>query len=107
MGIGGGEGARRGGVRVTFNGLRRPVAVDVDPRFLFSSSSLPNVNGGGVDGGVISAEELNDAIADAMRDGYERSGRIMDDRLKGLYEQLGLSRDPAPLPSPAQDEKGK
>ena len=85
LGIGGGEATRRGGVRVTFNGLRRPVAVDVDPRFLFlsssSSSSSSNVNGGGVNGGgsargsggVISAEELNDAIADAMRDGYERS----------------------------------
>ena len=43
-----------------------------------------------------------------QRDGYERSGRVMDDKLRGLYEQLGLSRDPAPLPSnDAQDEKGR
>ena len=31
-----------------------------------------------------------------QRDGYERSGRVMDDKLRGLYEQLGLLRDPAP-----------
>ena len=53
----------------------------------------------GVRGGVISAEELNDAIADEMRDGYKRSGRVMEDKLRRLYKQLGLSRDPAPLPS--------
>jgi hypothetical protein len=53
----------------------------------------------GVRGGVISAEELNDGIADEMQDGYERSGRVMEDKLRRLYKQLGLSRDPAPLPS--------
>ena len=69
LGIVGGEGAKRGGVRVTFNGLRRLVVVDVDSRFLFLSSS--NSDGGGNDHGlarggsargavgVISAEELN------------------------------------------------
>jgi hypothetical protein len=56
----------------------------------------------------MSAEELNDAIADAMRDGYERSGRVMEDKLRGQYEQLGLSRDPVPFPSnKSQEEKGK
>ncbi len=53
----------------------------------------------GVRGGVISVEELNDAIADEMRDGYERSDRVMEDKLRRLYKQLGLSRDPVPLPS--------
>jgi hypothetical protein len=53
----------------------------------------------GCGGGVISAEELNNAIADEMRDGYKRSGRVMEDKLRRLYKQLGLSRDPAPLPS--------
>ena len=49
---------------MTFNGLQRLVAVDVDSRFLFSLSS--NSDGGGNDNGsardglaVISAEELN------------------------------------------------
>jgi hypothetical protein len=105
-----GDGTRRGGVKVTFNGHRRPVAVKVNLRFLFPPSpALPsNVGGGGGDnasalqgagGGVISAEELNNAIADKLRDGYKRSGRVMEDKLRRLYKQLGLSRDPAPLPS--------
>ncbi len=69
LGIVGREGARRGGVRVTFNGLWRLVAVDVDAKFLFLLSS--NSNGGGNDDGlarggsargavgVILAKELN------------------------------------------------
>ncbi len=59
-------------------------------------------------GEVTSAEELNNAIADAMRDGYKRSGRVMEDKLRGMHKQLGLSRDLAPLPSnKLQEEKGK
>ncbi len=114
----GGDGGRRGGVKVTFNGHQLPVSVEVDPRFLFSSPSPSSGVGGGGGGdasnaargagGVISVEELGDAIADAMRDRYERSGRVMDDKIRGLYDQLGLPRDPAPLsPSNAQDERGK
>jgi DNA-binding protein YbaB len=81
---------RKGGVKVTFNGHQRPISVEVDPRFLFSS-----------------IDELNDAIADAMCDGYERSGKVMDDKLRGLYEQMGLTKDPIAMPSFAQDEKNK
>ncbi len=51
----------------------------------------------GCGGGVISAEELNSAIEDEMRDGYERSSRVMEDKLRRLYKQLGLSRDPAEI----------
>lgn len=100
---------RKGGVKVTFNGHQRPLSVDVDPRFLFSSSSSSSSsnNGHRSDGGIVSTDELNDAIADAMCDGYERSGKVMDDKLRGLYEQLGLSKDPIPMPSFAQDEKNK
>lgn len=99
---------RKGGVKVTFNGQQRPLSVDVDPRFLFPSSSSSINNGHRSDaGGIVSIDELNDAIADAMCDGYERSGKVMDDKLRGLYEQLGLSRDPIPVPSFAQDEKNK
>ncbi len=62
----------------------------------------------GVPGGVVSVKELSGTIADAMQYGYERSGRVIDDKRRGLYEQLGLSRDQAPLPSNnANDEKGK
>jgi hypothetical protein len=104
-----GDGTRRGGVKVTFNGHRRPVAVKVNLRFWFPHRPRcrpMSVVGGGttrpprrVRGGVISAEELNDAIADEMWDGYKRSGRVMEDKLRRLYKQLGLSRDPVPLPS--------
>mmetsp|Transcript_3681 Transcript_3681/g.7707 ORF Transcript_3681/g.7707 Transcript_3681/m.7707 type:complete len:238 (+) Transcript_3681:199-912(+) len=86
-GINIGDG-RRGGVRVTFTGERRPIGVEVDPNFLFSESR-----------GVISVEELNEAMTDAIEDGYARSGRVMEEKMKGLYEQLGLSREPPPLPS--------
>ena len=98
---------RKGGVKVTFNGHQRPISVDVDPRFLFSTSNSNNNNNNGdrIDGGIVSIDELNDAITDAMCDGYERSGKVMDDKLRGLYEQLGLSKDPIPMPSFAQDEK--
>ncbi len=44
----------------------------------------------GVPGGVVSAEELSGAIADAMQDGYERSSRDMDDKLRGLYKHAGI-----------------
>jgi DNA-binding protein YbaB len=96
---------RKGGVKVTFNGHQRPISVDVDPRFLFSTSNSNNNNGDRDAGGIVSIDELNDAITDAMCDGYERSGKVMDDKLRGLYEQLGLSKDPIPMPSFAQDEK--
>jgi hypothetical protein len=85
--------------------------------FLFLSLLSTGIGGGGGGnasnaargaGGVILAEELSGAIANAMRGGYKRSGRVMDDKLRGLYKQLGLSRDPAPLPSNnAHDKKGK
>lgn len=87
IGIGGGNN-RRGGVKVTFDGEQRPVGVEVDPNFLFSSSK-----------GVIAIEELNKAIMDAMDDGYEQSGTLMEEKIKGLYVQLGLPREPPPLPS--------
>lgn len=89
-GIGGvGSGERKGGVKVTFDGQRRPISVSVDPNFLFSTSST-----NGSSDGVISIEELNSAITDAMQEGYELSGKLMEEKMKGLYEQLGLPREP-------------
>ncbi|KAL7534618.1 hypothetical protein ACHAXR_006000 [Thalassiosira sp. AJA248-18] len=96
-GIGIGGDSRRGGVKVTFNGQQRPVGVEVDPNFLFSSSMSESQ-------GVLSIEELNEAIADAMENGYEQSGSIMQDKIKSLYSQLGLPREPPSLPS-EQDTK--
>lgn len=93
----GGSNYKRGGVKVTFNGQQRPVGVDVDPNFLFSSSMSESQ-------GVISIEELNEAMADAMQDAYDQSGKLMEEKMKGLYEQLGLSREPQSLPSEQGDE---
>lgn len=96
-GIGlGGANARKGGVKVTYNGQQCPIGVDVDPNFLFSSMSESE--------GVISVEELNEAIADAMQDAYGQSGKLMEEKMKGLYEQLGLTREPPSLPSDQGDE---
>ena len=78
--------SKKKGVKVTFNGQRRPVSVEIDPSFLVSSSS-----------GVISTTELNRAITDAMINGYEQSGALMEKRMSALYEQLGLPREPLSL----------
>jgi DNA-binding protein YbaB len=86
--------SKKKGVKVTFNGQRRPVSVEVDPSFLISSSS-----------GVISTAELNTAITDAMKNAYGQSGALMEKRMSGLYEQLGLPREPLSLDSKRDDQK--
>ncbi|KAL3795110.1 hypothetical protein ACHAWO_009273 [Cyclotella atomus] len=77
MGLGG------SGVKVTFDGTSRPINVEVDPKFLFSSS----------ESGVISVEDLNTAITEAMVDGYEQCSKLMEEKMKLLYEQLGLPKE--------------
>jgi len=91
IGIGGGD-RRRGGVKVTFNGEQRPIGVEVDPNYLFSSLMSESQ-------GIVSVDELNEAIIDALEDGYEQSGKLMEEKIKGLYGQLGLPREPPSLPS--------
>jgi DNA-binding protein YbaB len=71
------------GVKVTYDGTSRPINVEVDPKFLFGSS----------ESGVISVEDLNTAITEAMVDGYMQSCRVMEEKMKGLYEQLGLPKE--------------
>lgn len=110
---------RGGGVKVTFNGQQRPISVNVDSKFLSSlmmmsasaSSPPPAVSTKSSSSSSSSStttaptstitttsatEELNQAIIDAMQDGYEKSGKLMEEKLKGLYDQLGL---------PKRDEK--
>jgi len=86
--------SKKKGVKVTFNGQRRPVSVEVDPSLLISSST-----------GVISTTELNKAITEAMKNAYDQSGVLMEKRMCGLYEQLGLPRDPLSLDSKRDDQK--
>src|SRR6056300_1447113 len=76
-----GPNRKKGSVKVTFNGHRCPMSVEVDPNFLVSSSS-----------GVISTSELNSAITEAMQDAFEQSGSVMEKRMTQLYEQLGLPK---------------
>ncbi|KAL3767195.1 hypothetical protein ACHAWU_003286 [Discostella pseudostelligera] len=107
---------RGGGVKVTFNGQQRPISVNVDSKFLSSlmilsaSATLPTTSSSTKSSSSSSSftttsstatitsatEELNQAILDAMQDGYEKSGKLMEEKLKGLYDQLGL---------PKRDEK--
>ena len=90
-GVGGGIGigdGRKGGVKATFNGKQQPLDVVVDPKFLFNGAE-----------GVISIDELNEAISDAVQNGYELSTKLMEEQIKGLYEQLGLSKEPQILPT--------
>jgi DNA-binding protein YbaB len=80
-----GSGAILGGsgVKVTFDGASRPISVEVDPKFLFSSS----------ESGVIAVDDLNAAITEAMLDGYQQSSKLMEEKLRILYDQLGLPKD--------------
>ena len=93
-GIGGIGDNRRGGVKATYDGKQQPISVEVDPNFLFMSES---------EEGVISMDDLNDAITDAVQNGYELSTKLMEEKIKGLYEQLGLSREAQELPSEGED----
>ena len=93
-GIGGIGDSRRGGVKATYDGKQQPIGIEVDPNFLFMSES---------EEGVISMDDLNDAITDAVKNGYELSTKLMEDKIKGLYEQLGLSREAQELPSEGED----
>ena len=98
-GVGGGLGIgdnRKGGVKVSYDGQQRPLGVEIDPNFLFMSESE----------GVISIDELNDAITDALKNGHEQSTKLMNEKIKGLYENLGLSREPQLLPN-EEDDKNK
>ena len=96
-GAGGGiiGGDRKGGVKITFNGQQRPTKVEVDPNFLFMSDEQ----------GVISIENLNEAIMDAMQNGFDESGKVIEERIKGLYGQLGLPREPLEVPIDEDDKK--
>ncbi|KAL9180979.1 hypothetical protein ACHAXT_009784 [Thalassiosira profunda] len=94
----GGDG-RKGGVKVTFDGHQRPVAAEVDPNFLFSASASE------FQGGVLSIDELNEAIAEAMEDGYKQGGKLAEEKIKGLYEQLGLPREPPSLPDDEEQKR--
>ena len=91
----GGDG-RRGGVTATCDGQQRPLGVEVDPKYLFSSTSDSP--------GILSVEELNAAISDAVAHAHGQSRAAMEEKMKVLYAQLGMPREP-PLNSGKDNTK--
>jgi DNA-binding YbaB/EbfC family protein len=67
--------AADGKVRVIFDGQRRPKGVEIDDTFLASAD----------------ADDLQVAITTAMKEAYEKSGEKMEEKMKALYVELGLS----------------
>jgi DNA-binding YbaB/EbfC family protein len=67
--------AADGKVRVIFDGQRRPKGVEIDDAFLASAD----------------ADDLQVAITSAMKEAYEKSGEKMEEKMKSLYVELGLS----------------
>lgn len=68
--------AADGRIKAYYDGQQRPMGVKIDDALLES--------------GVFTAEELNDAIAKALRDAYGKSLEVMEDRMQSLYADLGL-----------------
>lgn len=86
----------RSGVKATFDGRQRPLSVEVDANFMFRGNKKRRGGDGGEEEaamGLVSIEELNEAVTDAVLDGWTKSGVVMKDRMKGLYEQLGLPQE--------------
>ena len=67
--------AADGKVKVIFDGQRRPKGVEIDDSFLATADT----------------DDVQSAITKAMKDAYTKSGEKMDDKLKALYAELGLS----------------
>ena len=67
--------AADGKVKVIFDGQRRPKGVEIDDSFLATADT----------------DDVQSAITKAMKEAYTKSGEKMDDKLKALYAELGLS----------------
>ena len=67
--------AADGKVKVIFDGQRRPKGVKIDDSFLATADT----------------DDVQSAITKAMKEAYTKSGEKMDDKLKALYAELGLS----------------
>lgn len=67
-----------GKVKVTYNGQQRPIGVQIDESYF---QSLGRKSG---------ARELSVALTEAMKQAHEKSAGKMEDKLKGLYSDLGF-----------------
>jgi len=66
--------AAKGKIKVTVDGQQRPMGVEIDDDY-FDTCRV---------------EDLTEALAVAMQDAHEKSTKIMQDRMTGLYVELGL-----------------
>ena len=67
--------AADGKVKVMVDGQRRPMGVEIDESFLASADT----------------DDVQTAITKAMKEAYEKAGEKMDEKMKVLYAELGLS----------------
>lgn len=74
--------AADGKVQVRFDGNGRPKGVNIDDGYF---QNLKKKKDG--------VEELNIALAKAMKDAHSKSAEKMDERLKSFYSDLGFNND--------------
>ena len=67
--------AAKGKIKVTVDGQQKPLGVDIDDEY-FDTCRV---------------EDLTEALAAAMQDAHEKSTKMMQDRMTGLYVELGLT----------------
>jgi DNA-binding YbaB/EbfC family protein len=67
--------AEDGKVRVFFDGTQRPKSVDIDETYMSS----------------VEADDLEAALAAAMKDAHAKSKEKMEEKMKSFYAELGLA----------------
>jgi len=66
--------AAKGKIKVTVDGQQRPKLVEIDDEYF----------------GGVGVEDLTEALAIAMQDAHDKSTKLMQDKMNGLYAELGL-----------------
>ncbi len=66
--------AARGKIRVTVDGQQLPKIVDVDEDYFNS----------------VTVEDFTEALVQAMQDAHVKSNKVMEEKMNGLYADLGL-----------------
>jgi DNA-binding protein YbaB len=84
-------------VKVTFNGQQVPIRVQIDDQYFqelllmsSSSSSSPSKSITKDSNYAVIVEELNLAITTAMKEAHIKSSQKLQDKLKGLYQDLSF-----------------
>ena len=77
------EGSGPLGIKAYVDGRGRPTGIKMDDSLLDLQA--------GSNGGAVSAEDVQDAIAKAFQDAYDRSLEQQEEKMAPLYSDLGLS----------------